>query len=318
MLIDSGPDPHPLSTIGDPTMITGYSGRAFRFQSGGGSHDGLRTDYTEMDEENEGIKIKCMARTTSTQPMEDYAILVTHGAFWELKYLVSGDEVVGVRWEIYYEGWMSQTMNISGDFDDGQWHSFEASYNPDDDKMILTADDVTITDTWLSGSIGAAGSSSAFYIGTVLGNPNSGNEGVNADIDEVEVYQLDPTVIPETHFLTVGVSHGVVTTVTPAPGPYEYVKCKWVELIAEDFVDCPDTYVFSHWEGDVATPSVPRTMVLMDGDKTVTAVFNVSSECGDQCHPKPSQDLTDDCKVNFADVWMVADKWLQCTAPECD
>jgi len=40
--------------------------------------------------------------------------------------------------------------------------------------------------------------------------------------------------------------------------------------------------------------------------------------CGDAAHPYLTGDLSLDCRVNFKDIAIVADHWLECTAPECD
>lgn len=40
--------------------------------------------------------------------------------------------------------------------------------------------------------------------------------------------------------------------------------------------------------------------------------------CGDEDHPFPHGDLSEDCRVNLEDIDLMAANWLQCTAPECD
>jgi hypothetical protein len=40
--------------------------------------------------------------------------------------------------------------------------------------------------------------------------------------------------------------------------------------------------------------------------------------CGDDEHPYPIGDLNLDCRVNFKDIAIVANHWLECAAPECD
>ncbi len=87
----------------------------------------------------------------------------------------------------------------------------------------------------------------------------------------------------------------------------------------ELFKSCAAVYHFDHWEGDVIEPNSPLTTVIMDADKTVTAVF-VAAEprCGDECHPILEGDLNRDCYVNFADFVLYAAKWMACTHPDCD
>ena len=83
---------------------------------------------------------------------------------------------------------------------------------------------------------------------------------------------------------------------------------------------CPSVYKFDHWEGDVYDVDSASTIVTMDADKTVTAVFTLATpECGDECHPNfLLGDHNHDCVINFEDIAMVASRWLNCTKPECD
>jgi hypothetical protein len=39
--------------------------------------------------------------------------------------------------------------------------------------------------------------------------------------------------------------------------------------------------------------------------------------CGDYLHPYPAADLNRDCRVNFVDVAILANQWLECTHPDC-
>lgn len=116
--------------------------------------------------------------------------------------------------------------------------------------------------------------------------------------------------------LTIQTEPNDVNTVTPPVGQYIYSGL--VDLIASQFINCPDVYSFDHWIGDVADANSPNTKVFMDSDKTVTAVFVDSRQCGDECHPYPPEDLSGDCAVNFLDIAVIAQSWLECTKPECD
>jgi hypothetical protein len=40
--------------------------------------------------------------------------------------------------------------------------------------------------------------------------------------------------------------------------------------------------------------------------------------CGDAYHQYPVGDVNKDCKVNFFDIAIVAEHWLECTGLECD
>ena len=85
------------------------------------------------------------------------------------------------------------------------------------------------------------------------------------------------------------------------------------------FIDCPNVRHFDHWIGDVAEPNSAQTTVVMNTDKTVTAVFVDGAICGDECHPNfLLGDHNHDCYVNFVDFAMFVSRWMACTAPECD
>ena len=82
--------------------------------------------------------------------------------------------------------------------------------------------------------------------------------------------------------------------------------------------------------------SNPARVFLDFNDVDITAAYEGSRECGDECHPllPSSYDLSGDCKVDLEDIavlgqgWPVtydiydldaiAGYWLECTAPECD
>jgi len=110
-----------------------------------------------------------------------------------------------------------------------------------------------------------------------------------------------------------------IDTTTPLPGEHKYLKGRAIDLEARLFKSCPLVYHFDHWEGDVVDPNSSLTTVIMDEDKTITAVF-VAFEpvCGDECHPILRGDLNDDCYINFADFVLYSDMWMSCTHPDCD
>jgi len=131
----------------------------------------------------------------------------------------------------------------------------------------------------------------------------------------------DYATIKYSHYdfvLTMEVNPPDVNTVTPEIGEHYYLSGTIVDISADRFVDCPDVYVFDYWEGDVNDPNSASTTVLMDTDKTVTAVFVDVRKCGDECHPYPQGDVNKDCRVNFFDIAVVANTWLECTDPNCD
>jgi len=123
---------------------------------------------------------------------------------------------------------------------------------------------------------------------------------------------------PSWVMLTMQTNPNDVNTVTPPVGDHNCVLDTVVDISASRFVDCPDVYVFDYWDGDVADPCSAETTITMDTDKTVTAVFVDGRECGDECHPYPEGDVNKDCRVNFFDIAVVANTWLECTDPNCD
>lgn len=108
-----------------------------------------------------------------------------------------------------------------------------------------------------------------------------------------------------------------INTTIPLPGTH--VLSGWVDLSAASFINCPDVYVFDHWEGDVVDPNSPNTTMYMDSVKTVTAVFVDGRQCGDECHPNNVfGDYNNDCIINLVDLSQFALNWMRCTKPECD
>ena len=124
--------------------------------------------------------------------------------------------------------------------------------------------------------------------------------------------------VPQWVKLTMLTSPSDVNAVTPTVGEHNFARNSVVDINAGRFIDCPDVYVFDHWEGDVDDPNSANTTIVMDTDKTVTAVFVATRQCGDECHPYPEGDLNKDCRVNFFDIAVIANNWLECTDPECD
>ena len=79
-------------------------------------------------------------------------------------------------------------------------------------------------------------------------------------------------VIP-TYELTMAVDPAGGGTTTPASGSHTINENSVVNISATP----ASGYVFDHWTGDVANPSSASTTVTMDGNKTVTAHFVLSS-----------------------------------------
>jgi hypothetical protein len=64
------------------------------------------------------------------------------------------------------------------------------------------------------------------------------------------------------------------------------------------------------------------TIPLVDEDGNPTGFYIVPSlyqpgNCGDSAHPIPIGDLNQDCIVNFFDLAIFAQHWLECTRDVC-
>lgn len=125
-----------------------------------------------------------------------------------------------------------------------------------------------------------------------------------------------PTIFLPIHVLTVQTRPSFVTSVTPPLG--QDMIGGLVDISADKYNNCPDVYEFDQWEGDVIDSSSANSSVFMDADKTITAVFKATRNCGDYCHPYPLGDASKDCEVNLQDIALLASNWLACTKPECD
>jgi len=140
----------------------------------------------------------------------------------------------------------------------------------------------------------------------------------NINLDNSLLYSFIKLYDGPVHTLTMQTNPAFINTVTPSVGSHDYAGC--VNISAERLANCPDVYRFDHWEGDVADANAANTIVDMDANKVVTAIFVVDEpKCGDECHPNfLLADHNHDCVVNFSDMAMLASRWLDCTKPECD
>lgn len=106
-------------------------------------------------------------------------------------------------------------------------------------------------------------------------------------------------------------------TTTPAAGSYNLAPD--VEMSIEavgQYADCPKVYGFTGWSGEgIAEPASAATTVTVNTDKTVKAVYNDISVCGDECHPYPLMDFNSDCVVDMKDFASFASQWLVDTYP---
>ena len=107
--------------------------------------------------------------------------------------------------------------------------------------------------------------------------------------------------------------------VQPGIGEFSYPEHANVPIVAEQYNNCPDVYVFDHWEGQgILDPNAASTTVLMDTNVQITAVFTATRNCGDACHLHPAMDFNHDCIVDLVDLAEILSDWLLCTKPECD
>ena len=122
-------------------------------------------------------------------------------------------------------------------------------------------------------------------------------------------------------YLTLNTNPSYVDTTVPQPGVITYPVGSVATLQANTYLDCPnngEVLVFDSWIGDVADPLSPSTTITLNSDQTVIANYVDGRQCGDDCHPYPQYDYTEDCIVNVADLSEFASGWLECTQPACD
>ena len=143
------------------------------------------------------------------------------------------------------------------------------------------------------------------------------NFGIPPSVD-MGVYEYHPSASEAV--LTILVEPDpMIDTIIPGTGQFSYAEGRDVGMRADRFVDCPYVYRFDHWEGEVSEPNSADTVVTMDNNKTVTAVFVDDRQCGDECHSdREFGDLNHDCFIDFEDYSIFMQAWLKCTRPECD
>lgn len=148
----------------------------------------------------------------------------------------------------------------------------------------------------------------------------------------VEVYwaawdEQPPILDPKTLTIAGQVpgGHDPNSHLTPPLGDTVVEAGSVVSLNADDFSPgCPDVLNFSEWLGTgIANPNDASTTVLVDEDKTVTAVYVDGRACADLCHAVPAFDFSNppDCRVNLEDFAIFAGApggWGTCTHPDCD
>ena len=317
-LLDSGPAMSSLTKVGTPDEVVGYSGECFGFVSTASTAEGL---YSMSYNIKEGIRLDFWFKAGNVQT-NSYPSLVNQLGFWQANF----QDNTTVTWILngledeYHPGWSLAVIYNNAGYNlwDGQWHHFVASYDPAAGKMTSNIDDgASYMEAAITGGAPVTGPDQQVFIGT-NSTSTSSNRGLNGRIDELLIYKQSTT-------LTMQVSPAGPNTVIPAIGDNDYDFGNRALISADVFVNCPDIYVFDHWEGELdpadpyCDPYSPTTTVLMDQDRTITAVFVPEVPvCGDVCHPSPPEDLSDNCMIDLEDFSRFADAWLECSAPECD
>ncbi len=145
------------------------------------------------------------------------------------------------------------TVNIEGE---GSTSPAAGTHNYARDEVV----EVTATP--------AAGYKFDSWIGDVS-DPAAATTTITIDADKV----ITARFVPLTYYeLTIEVDQNGTTE--PAPGTHSYPDGQTVSISAE-----PDEgYMFAGWIGDVADPQKATTTVLMDGNKTVIAIFEKKPE----------------------------------------
>jgi len=161
---------------------------------------------------------------------------------------------------------------------------------------------------WGIGSLGSL-DIPAIPAGYVFADFASGSGDNGVGLIEYSPYTLTMSVEPN----DLGIN-----TVEPNLGQHIYYS-GIVNISAQSFIDCPDVYQFDYWVGDVTDVNDPNTTIFMDSDKTVTAYFIATRECGDECHPNDLfGDYDHNCIIDLNDFAWFANNWMVCTKPECD
>ena len=148
---------------------------------------------------------------------------------------------------------------------------------------------------------------------TMSANGN-GDFGCIGDLSIERITNVDVT-------LTINADPAYVDTVDPVVGAHIVTEGTIVNLVADAYIDCDNSgevLAFDSWTGDVADPGLATTTIVMDTNKTVTANYVDNRTCGDDCHPYPQYDFSQNCIVDLADLSLFAAQWLNCTQPVCD
>ena len=121
------------------------------------------------------------------------------------------------------------------------------------------------------------------------------------------------------NILTMSTIPAGLDCIIPGQGEHGYYLGQGVFINAPRCPNCPDVYKFDHWTGDITEPNLTFGHLIMDKDRTITAVYVADERlCGDECHPILQGDVNEDCYINFVDFALYAQRWMSCTHPDCD
>ena len=313
-LLDSGFYANDLIEVGGPNEVTGYLGDCFNFNATDIAGDGLNSsDPYEIDLNTQGQKVDFWFNADSVQS-NSFPHLVLQEDVWQINF--QNDSAI-IAYTIHGsfggESYNTVQNDVGSSLWDGQWHHVVASYKPFNRTMELKIDDVSESTTIPAGDINVQ-SEKQILIGSESTSA-AATRGFNGLIDEVEISTIwMGETLPTLTMLT---PDPTGPQVTPAVGVYNPIPGSTVQISAEDpFADCPDVSSFDHWEGNPTEPNSAVTTVLMDGDKTVKAIYNLETPaCGDLCYPNPVGDVTDDCRVDLEDLTELAKNWLVDVGP---
>lgn len=324
VLNDSGPAKNPLNIIGTPSLAAGYSDGGVCFDSSDIPNDGFYISAI-FDINIDGIRFECYAKPAVTQVHPEWATLSYQEGSWHLEYVLDGaNNISSVQFRIRHSHLDGGDENISIPFvPDGQWHYFAGSYDPTTYEMTVTLDNTTVSKTANGNPISNYGSSNDWILfGSNLISGSNGF-GLSADVDEYVISKIAPGPA----ILTISTEPAGIDSVTPVAGIYEYdpEEKQTVLLSAQKKIDCPDVYIFDHWEGDfdptdiMSESNQPLTSIVMDTSREIRAVFVIETPtCGDDCNPYPLGDINGDCMIDLKDYAIICQQWFECTEPDCD
>ncbi|MFH1614997.1 MAG: hypothetical protein ABIG61_07925 [Planctomycetota bacterium] len=99
----------------------------------------------------------------------------------------------------------------------------------------------------------------------------------------------------------------------PYAGPYNV----FLDLYSNPQLFLGDTIVYAVLANTTETdPNNPPQTIYTDNDWLDTPqTYTIVAGCGDQNHPYPQGDINKDCSVDFYDVAILSQDWVECTDP---